>query len=230
MRPVVIGLAVVLSLAVLLLVSPLAGRIADRRGAVAILELPVGERYAGRVEMWRAEHEAGIRHATDANPVVADFYWWPVNERYRVVANYIPRQTPTTVPIVDLAGNTHMVLAPGQLEFTLKGETLRLDVYWGPPDDDRLFVIFTDDTNGDESVEGGRYVHAEFPGGRRAGEAITSQAAEGAVFPPIPVVLDFNTAYTPRCAFTRDRTCPVPPGQNDLGMTVEAGQSRVPVR
>ena len=70
----------------------------------------------------------------------------------------------------------------------------------------QLFLIFADETTGRETYGAGRYLYADPPDG------------EGAV------VVDFNRAYNPPCAFTNYATCPLPPSQNRLALRIEAGE------
>ena len=49
-------------------------------------------------------------------------------------------------------------------------------------------------------------------------------------YSPMPqngtIVLDFNKAYNPPCAFTPFATCPLPPPQNRLAARIEAGEKK----
>jgi hypothetical protein len=71
-----------------------------------------------------------------------------------------------------------------------------------------LYFIFHDETSGKETYPPGRFLDAELP-------------KEG------KVVLDFNKAYNPPCAFTPYATCPLPPKQNRLPVRIEAGEQFV---
>ncbi|MDQ2944534.1 MAG: DUF1684 domain-containing protein, partial [Acidobacteriota bacterium] len=71
--------------------------------------------------------------------------------------------------------------------------------------DNQLFFIFKDQTSGKGTYPSGRFLYADL-------------AANG------QVVLDFNKAYNPPCAFTPYATCPLPPVQNRLTARVEAGE------
>ncbi len=67
-----------------------------------------------------------------------------------------------------------------------------------------LLIPFTDETSGEETYGGGRYIDIEKPAGNE-------------------VEIDFNLAYSPYCAYNNSYTCPVPPKENDLKTKVEAG-------
>ena len=72
-------------------------------------------------------------------------------------------------------------------------------------EDGRLFFVFRDLTSGKETYAAGRFLYADMPRDGR-------------------VVLDFNKAYNPPCAFTPYATCPLPPPENRLQVRVEAGE------
>jgi uncharacterized protein (DUF1684 family) len=68
-----------------------------------------------------------------------------------------------------------------------------------------LFFIFKDETAPRETYGAGRFVYSELPKDGR-------------------VVLDFNKAYSPPCAYTPYATCPLPPKQNELPVRIAAGE------
>ena len=92
--------------------------------------------------------------------------------------------------------------SPGYATFDLMGHSYRLDPV---VEDGELFFIFKDPTAGKTTYGAGRFLKADMP-------------KEG------KVVLDFNKAYNPPCAFTPYATCPLPPKQNRLPVKVEAGE------
>lgn len=101
----------------------------------------------------------------------------------------------------------------GQLTFTIKGQEYVLQVYQNvqlvkqKKYRNHLFLPFTDVTSGNESYGGGRYLDLE----------INPKLKEG------KVILDFNRAYNPYCAYGHRWSCPIPPRENDLNVKVEAG-------
>jgi uncharacterized protein (DUF1684 family) len=94
--------------------------------------------------------------------------------------------------------------------FNLKGNAYRLNVYQNQDlmkkegFEDYLFLPFLDDTNGEESYGGGRYIDLGIPEGDE-------------------VVIDFNKAYNPYCAYNEKYSCPIVPRENYLDLKVEAG-------
>lgn len=98
----------------------------------------------------------------------------------------------------------------GELEFQLKGENYKLNIYQnqGLIEDegyeDYLFLPFLDETNGLESYGGGRYIDARIPDGDT-------------------MIIDFNSAYNPYCAYNDKYSCPIVPRENYLKTRIEAG-------
>jgi uncharacterized protein (DUF1684 family) len=70
-----------------------------------------------------------------------------------------------------------------------------------------LFVPFKDMTNGKETYGGGRYLDLE-----------TTDIQNDSV------ILDFNKAYNPYCAYSNGYSCPIPPKENHLAVSIEAGE------
>ena len=131
--------------------------------------------------------------------------WFEVKEDYRVEARWVAYATPRPVEVPNVLGQIAPMPSPGYAEFTLAGKTLRLDAVLESPEAEELFIIFRDETSGRETYGAGRFLYADLP---TAGK----------------VVLDFNKAYSPPCAFTPYATCPLPPRQNRLPVRVEAGE------
>jgi len=130
--------------------------------------------------------------------------FFPPDPRYRVVAKFTPYTPPKMIPIPNILGDIEDEASPGYVEFTLDGHACRLDPV---TEDGTLFFIFKDSTAGKETYPSGRFLNTPMP---ENGE----------------VVLDFNQAYNPPCAFTPYATCPLPPKQNLLAFRIEAGELR----
>lgn len=102
-------------------------------------------------------------------------------------------------------GLTHVYTSPGEIEFELAGQRLRLIAFNGE-ESDELFIVFTDLTSGTTSYAACRFLVVDVPG------------SDGRV------TIDFNRATNPPCAYTNFATCPLPPHGNDLPVRVEAGE------
>ena len=128
--------------------------------------------------------------------------WFPVKEDYRIVADWVPYQPPKSLAVPNVLGQTEQEPCPGVAVFRLRGAEYRLEPVL---EDGRLFFIFKDLTSGKATYPAGRFLYSE-------------------VGPDGKVVLDFNRAYNPPCAFTPYATCPLPPKQNRLPVAIEAGE------
>jgi uncharacterized protein len=130
--------------------------------------------------------------------------YFPVDQAMRIEAEFAPYDPPKEIPIANVVGQVTPEQSPGAIVFDLGGQTYRLDPI-AEEGSDRLFVIFADATSGRETYGAGRYLYTDMP---RDGK----------------VVIDFNKAYNPPCAFTAFATCPLPPRQNKLPVRVAAGE------
>ena len=136
--------------------------------------------------------------------------WYPVRESFRVAARFIAYDQPKEIDIVNVLGDVEKSKSPGVLSFTLLGRTHRLEPII---DDGKLFIIFKDLTSGKTTYPAGRFLYAEMP------KDDANQGPKDSV-----VILDFNQAINPPCAFTDFATCPLPPRQNRLNIAIDAGE------
>jgi uncharacterized protein (DUF1684 family) len=128
---------------------------------------------------------------------------YPVDPAYRIEATFERADSTHTIDITNVIGQTTAQSSPGTLVFTLHGQEHRLDAL---EEGDELFIIFGDETSGKDTYGGGRFVYTDKPN------------AENKVY------IDFNKAHNPPCVFTPYATCPLPPAQNILKTSVEAGE------
>jgi hypothetical protein len=129
---------------------------------------------------------------------------FPVNAQWKIDATFEAPTSKKTIPIHDVIGNTTETTFGGTLKFEVNGQTYTLDATLEGEDD--LFIVFGDYTNGNKTYGAGRFLYAKKP---KEGNKL---------------VLDFNKAYNPPCAFTDFATCPLPPDQNKLPFEVLAGE------
>jgi len=144
--------------------------------------------------------------ADSANPAIQAFKgtpWYPISTRYRVPATFVPYAQPETVhvPLTHVTSKETMQSA-GDLVFKLAGRSFRLKTF---EDEEGLFVMFQDSTNGRGTYGGGRFVYAPKPT-----DGLTA--------------LDFNKAFNPYCSLNPYIMCPIPPAQNRLPVKIEAGE------
>lgn len=154
-------------------------------------------------------HQSGDRLAIrmrDTNSAIRrDFTglrWFPVDERYRVPARFIPHAAPITVTLQNILGDVETFTSFGSVRLSVAGESIDML----PVDSDgQLWFIFRDLTSGSETYPAARFLYAEAP-------------KDGWT------VVDFNRAYNPPCAFNPHTTCPLPPTENRLRVRIEAGE------
>jgi uncharacterized protein (DUF1684 family) len=133
--------------------------------------------------------------------------YFPVDPKWRLEATFEPYNPPRKVAITNVLGMTSDETAPGVLVLAVGGESYRIQPILEQGEKD-LFIIFKDATAGKETYGAARYLYAHPPG------------------PDGKVIIDFNKAYSPPCAFTPFATCPLPPPQNHLPFRIEAGEKK----
>jgi uncharacterized protein (DUF1684 family) len=101
----------------------------------------------------------------------------------------------------------------GEFRFKIGDKDCTLQVYKSDPQEDRLFISFWDATSGKETYGAGRYLDLE------TGKHQTSEGKW---------ILDFNRAYNPWCAYSKDYVCPFVPPENWLDVEVRAGEKAYP--
>jgi len=128
---------------------------------------------------------------------------WPINPDYVVEAKLKAFDAPRTITVnTPFQDYTQEYECPGELEFTLEGQELKLLPF---SSGEGYFIIISDETSGLESYGGGRFMY-------------TYPDSTGRI------LLDFNKAYNPPCALTPFAACPMPPPENRLSMAIEAGE------
>ena len=146
-----------------------------------------------------------VKHAdADSRVRFAGLQYWPGGRDWQVPARFIAHPAGKTLPIANIIGTVDAVPNPGAVEFQRDGRTWRLEAL--DQGEGTLFLVFADRTSGHGSYGAGRFLDAPKPD------------AQGRV------LLDFNQAYNPPCAFTPFATCPLPPPENRLDLAVQAGE------
>jgi len=139
--------------------------------------------------------------------------FYPLNPSYLVVAHF-EKYADSPWFAMATSGAGHQIQRKyGRLTFVLHDTTVQLMIYQSQAllqkaeTRDYLFVPFTDATSGAGSYAAGRYIDcqvSDFHGGE--------------------LVLDFNKAYNPYCAYVTGYNCPIPPRENDLTVAIYAGE------
>jgi hypothetical protein len=152
--------------------------------------------------------QLGLRVRDVAHPLRTHFAgldYFAADPQWARHARFHPYVPAKRIPIVNVLGMIVDMDSPGYLTFEAGGREWRLDALTEGEDAAELFLMFADATTGRETYGAGRYLYVPLPA---AGE----------------VLVDFNKAYNPPCAFNEFATCPLPPRQNRLTLRVEAGE------
>nr|WP_247672618.1 DUF1684 domain-containing protein [Aquimarina sp. MMG016] len=136
--------------------------------------------------------------------------FFDIDTSYSVLATFVrtPHETPfimqTTTnrePIYVKYGEAHFVLHEKEWILNIyQNQGLKTQTEY----EDYLFLPFTDLTNGKSTYEGGRFMDLRIPEGDT-------------------VLIDFNTAYNPYCAYNDRYSCPIPPQENHLELEIPVG-------
>ena len=156
----------------------------------------------------RRGEKLGVRVRDSASEARRAFHGipsYPIQTEWRVQGRFAPYPPGHTIPVPNVLGTVSNDASPGAVQFQVGGRTYSIDAV-AEEGSDELFLIFGDRTNGFETYGAGRFLYVPRPG------------------PDGTMVVDFNKAYNPPCAFTAYATCPLPPPQNRLALSVEAGE------
>lgn len=127
---------------------------------------------------------------------------------YRVEATV---RTEADLPEVDLETSDDRSITYNRafrFEFEIDSQSHTLGGYRRSADDP-IFIPFRDKTTGQQTYEGGRYMELEPQEKLRDGDTI---------------IIDFNLAYSPFCVYSETFSCPLPPEENWLETSIEAGE------
>jgi len=172
------------------------------------------DQYAARLRKFRREKSDGFRRVqgsplseSQRNTFDSLRYYAP-NKDYRFDAQLetLTQRDTVEMPLTD--GKAEKYLRWGRASFILNKQEYKLTLFLkADGKDSTLFIPFTDRTNGFATYGGGRYLDVVKP-------------ATG----DTEVVLDFNEAYNPFCAYNDGFACPVPPQDNRLAVEIKAGE------
>lgn len=130
---------------------------------------------------------------------------FPIDPSWRIEATWVPAAPGETLEMGSVIGTIDKYPVPGKLEFTRDGKHFEILPVIEVPGDAQYFIVFADRTSGKETYGAARFLYIDPP---KDGK----------------VVLDFNKAYNPPCAFTPFATCPLAPPENRLDLRVTAGE------
>lgn len=150
----------------------------------------------------------GLRVRDSAAATRTDFAGidrFPVDPAWCIDAEWQPLAPPFLLSTMTVIGTLESHPAPGKAVFEKDGQRCEVYPMLETPGDTQLFLVFADATSGKETYGAARFLYADLPRDGR-------------------IVLDFNRAYNPPCAFTPYATCPLAPPENRLPLRVAAGE------
>lgn len=137
-----------------------------------------------------------------------DFF--PADSKFRVLAKFVRTAGGKPFEMKTTTDRKPIYEKYGEVYFEIDGKKFKLNIYQSHKLRETeeyktyLFLPFTDLTNGDETYGGGRYIDLQIPQGDT-------------------IIIDFNKAYNPYCAYNHKYSCPVPPAENHLDIKIMAG-------
>jgi len=155
----------------------------------------------------KRDEKIGIRLRDLDHPYLKEFKgieYFDIDTAWRLEGRVEWADSSRTIEVTNVLGQTMQQRSVGTLIFNWHGNEYRLDAL--DEGGDEFFVIFGDETNAHETYGAGRYMYVPLPDESNK------------------VIIDFNKAYNPPCAFTEFATCPLPPKQNVLPIAIPAGE------
>jgi uncharacterized protein (DUF1684 family) len=144
--------------------------------------------------------------------------YFPYNAAMCAIAEVDPDIEPVQLTVAMNAEESMTMTTAGRLYFTVEGQAAALSLYWLNIYGGGFFLPFRDTTCPGESYGGGRYLF---------------DTIKGSDFMPAPgvkgkkrILLDFNYAYNPSCAYNDRWVCPLAPRENRLSVPIRAGEKK----
>lgn len=169
-------------------------------------------KYERSIEKYR--NHIHSEHLTDEGPFKTEeqrssfigFKYFKTDEQYKVQASLQPFNEVDTIIMKTSSGKDRPYLRYAEINFNLKSKDHTLILFKSAGDNAHYFLPFTDETSGELSYGGGRYLDLD------AKKDI-----------PNTLEIDFNKAYNPYCAYVDGYSCPIPPSENHVNTAIEAG-------
>jgi uncharacterized protein (DUF1684 family) len=183
------------------------------RNAQAIKPIYVLMKAISELEQFRADKDDFFAHDHRA-PLTSDqqrkfkgLAYFPTNPALIVKVRIDRHVEPGVVRMETTKGQEQVYRRYGVVSFQVDGEATQVTLY-ASEGGHGLFLPFRDATSGKETYGAGRYLDLDHQGDE--------------------IVIDFNYAYNPYCAYNADWSCPLPPGENWLKVSIRAGEKNFP--
>ncbi len=173
------------------------------------------QNYINHISIHRYERAEFFRYAPES-PFIkyrVDFSYldyYPANTDLRIEAKFEKNTKSDTISLVTSTNTIDKYIIVGTANFEFQDiDNILLVLGSINSGSQTLFIPFLDNTSGNTTYGGGRYLDVNYPVGKT-------------------ILLDFNKAYNPYCAYTEAYTCPLPPKENRLQIAIEAGEKSFP--
>jgi uncharacterized protein (DUF1684 family) len=136
--------------------------------------------------------------------------FFPLDEKYRIEASFVLNRDPEPFEMETTTARRPIYVKYGEAHFELDGKNYMLEIYQSDKAKkmeefkEYLFLPYKDLTNGNLSYGGGKFLDLKIPSGNT-------------------IIIDFNKAYNPYCAYNHRYSCPIPPDINHLNIEIPAG-------
>ena len=180
--------------------------------ALASFSFAQSKTYKDSIESYFKKYVKEHEVVTGKDKELMSFF--PVNERYLISCRFERTVNAPWFRMESSGPIKKNYRVYGIIHFTIHDTTVSLNIYQSQDlmamakYRDHLFIPFTDATSGQETYEGGRYIDLEI-------DDIKNDK----------ILIDFNRAYNPYCAYVSGRyNCPIPPAENRLAVAIRAGE------
>ncbi|GGH14358.1 DUF1684 domain-containing protein [Mucilaginibacter phyllosphaerae] len=172
--------------------------------------------YSSQLAAYREQYKADFlsdSHSPLKEADLKNLQFFDADSTYRVTARMELLMNESTFQMPTFSGAKKEYIRFARITFKLSGKPQQLYIYRNislfkrPGFEDYLFLPFTDDTNGTETYGGGRYLDLK-----------VTDIKNGTI------VIDFNKAYNPYCAYSEGYQCPMPPPENNLEGRIRVGE------
>ncbi|MDW8211648.1 MAG: DUF1684 domain-containing protein [Cytophagales bacterium] len=179
-------------------------------------DLQTNDAYVTNLQQERREKDAFFKQ-DEHSPIPPELRgkfkglnYFPIDPAYRIKADLIPIPSSDTGAVVlkTTTGEDRLMYRYAIARFQLNGKEHQLTIFVSTQSPKVLFIPFKDLTNGRETYPTGRYLDLPLSGKSRHSA----------------IMLDFNKAYNPYCAYSELYSCPIPPPENHLSVAIKAGE------
>lgn len=174
------------------------------------------ESHRKEIRQWQSELNKEFSDSTESCLTKADrlrFHsldFYPIDYKYRIIAHFERTKNEKEFGMKTTTDRLPIYVRYGIAHFTFEGKEYKINIYqnvkFAKTDKykDYLFLLFMDKSSGKESYAGGRYIDLRIPKGDS-------------------IIIDFNKAYNPYCAYNHKYSCPIPPDDDYFDMAILAG-------